>query len=258
MKAVKWTGGLVLACVVIVCAADGAIINLFDDFSVERDYTGDLTETIWDGLFVSQDSQVIRLNSIDEPGTLAFQGRDTGNTNLVFLYIEVPADEDFEVITRLDGGDYQSLDGQVPWHSSGLMVKHPTEMEWVGNLYFDHPEWGATFIGRKFEDGGEENLNTNADGMNVADAPWTKMERAGDDFISYYSADGIDWVEYSRHTHPQLLGTNLHVGLVQQMHSADTATAYFGEFSLIPEPGTVGLLGLAGLVLFLRRRFARG
>lgn len=258
MKMSKWMVVLLIVCVGALSAVDAAIIHLYDDFSVERDYTGDLTDTIWDGLYVSDVSDVIRLNSIDEPGTLAFQGQYTSNENLVFLYIEVPADEDFEIITRLAGGDYQSLDGQVPWHSSGLMVKNPTEMEWVASLYFDHPEWGSTFIGRKYEDGVEDNLSTDAGGMNVDEVSWTKLAREDDEFIRYYSTDGIGWVEYSRHTHPQLLGTNLHVGLVQKMHSDETATAYFDEFALIPEPGTVGLLGLAGLVLFLRRRFARG
>lgn len=268
----RGVGAGVLAALLLAVQAMGGILPRFDDFSAARDYADSLAGSIWDGWHISQEldeftnepipfpdgmtSELVRANSLDEPGALALQSLYTNNTRFVMMYINVPADTDFEITTRLVGGDFDSIGTFVPWHSAGLMVKHPTEhLDWVGNMFFSNPQWGATFIGRKLEGGVESNQNTGAEGMNVDEVPWAKLAREGNDFVLAYSADGLDWVEFGRHQHAALLGTDLQVGLAHQMHEdGNTGTAFFGEFMLIPEPGTLGLLGMAGLLLLIRRR----
>ncbi len=242
MSAVKWMVVMLMGLQVVPVL--GGMNLKFDDFSTEHDYTSSLEGTIWDGVFISPETEgitpvLVRANSIDEPGSLALQSELTNNIRYVLLYIEVPADTDFEVITRLDGGNFNEIGEFIAWHSSGLMVKHPTDhLNWIANLYFSNPQWEATFIGRKLTDGAEENQNTGAEGTNVDELPWSKLAREGNDFVLSYSEDGIEWVEFARHQHEGLVGTSLHVGLTHQMHAdGNTATAYFGEFTFVPEGG---------------------
>ncbi len=253
MRAIKWM--VVMLAVLLGVPALGGMTLRFDDFGTGHDYATSLDGTMWDGLFISPETEgitpvLVRANSIDEPGSLALQSELTNNIRYVMLYIDVPADTDFEVITRLDGGNFNEIGEFIAWHSAGLMVKHPTDhLNWIANLYFSNPQWDATFIGRKLTDGVEENQNTDAGGLNVDEVPWSKLAREGNDFVLSYSENGVDWVEFARHQHEGLVGTSLHVGLTHQMHEdGNTATAYLGEFTFIPETAPVMAPHTAGFI----------
>jgi len=249
-----------------------------DDFDTPQDYATSLAWTIWDGLKITGDggsaASLAACETTSHPGCLTFASSATATaafkTDQAILYKTVPADLDFEATVKMVDGnwvpypDYEypaGTSGFVAWHSAGLTAAMDAD-DWVANFYFSHPEWGATFIGRSVDDGAEDNRNTDTGDptKNIDDYPYTKLARVGNDFVRYYSPDGVTWTEFSRHTREDLAGVDLEVGLRHAMYSGNTASAVFDDFSLslIPEPATLALVGLGALGTLLGRRRRKG
>jgi len=222
-----------VAGVALVFVPVGRAGTVTDDFNTPRDYAVMLEGTIWDGLKVTGPAgSIAACETTNNPGLLNFGSSNTqGHIDHAILYKLLPADTDFEATVRMVGGNWVPNGNFVTWHSAGLTAAMDVD-DWVANFYFSHPEWTATFVGRSVINGVENNLNTDAGGLNVDTYPYVKLARVGNVFLRYYSADGTNWTFYSQHSRPDMAGVPLEIGLRHAMYSGNTAYALFDEFTL--------------------------
>ncbi len=239
--------------VLLIFVTVGRAEMVTDNFDTPQDYAASLAGTIWDGLKITGAAgTIVACETTSTPGALTFSSSGTDTASSALLYRIVPADTDFEATLKVVDGTWVPFNmGFVNWHSAGLTAGLDAN-NWVSVYYFSNPQWTATFIGRSVENGAEDNLNTGTVGVdpdnNIDTYPHTKLARVGNDFLRYYSADGLDWTLFSQHTRNDLAGVELEVGLRHAMHTGNTGTAIFDEFTLsmpsIPEPPTVAITSI--------------
>ena len=171
-------------------------VTYTDDFEESHDYIEDGVEgTIWTGLKVDdgvvETDEEAELITLEAGGglltyTAASTWFDAGYDNGVLLYIEVPADTDFEATVKIDWGQFPSIaQDTIGFFSTGLMARVPTDADpapedpqFINAVAFDRAEWGAVHGMRDVYGGDEEEL-WNGD-HSVADYPWMRLTREGD------------------------------------------------------------------------------
>ncbi len=123
---------------------------------------------------------------------------------------------------------------------------------WVYLTYF--PVWGVGNHIRNTING----ASTEAGIKGYPCDPYLQLARVGNTFYFYTSPDGATWTPL-----PGLeagvvrddLPTTLEVGIFTANYTGDwIGDMDFDNFSIIPEPATLALLGLGGLALIRKRR----
>jgi hypothetical protein len=263
---------VMLATGVICSAGLFAQTTYTDDFSVNKDYSVDLSGTIWTGLKTEVglvDDPAITtaaldvLNTIDNADALTFttdsSNWSTENDNGILLYRELgAAGVDFDCKVQIVGGDFLSFDmPAVNYLSVGILARRSDTLSFVAVQAFDRPGWGAVYGLRDIPMTPQENwvwgLNAgvpvlqgvddpDADTLKIAAYPWQRLEKKGDVFTSYASTNGTDWIKILSVTRPDMQSTKLQVGLYNATYTTAPGMVVFDDFSLTD--GTPGGSGI--------------
>ncbi|MFB6318170.1 T9SS type A sorting domain-containing protein [Saccharicrinis sp. FJH54] len=236
-----------------VSAQDGTVYT--DDFSTGHDYLTDgFDGTIWQGILLNDTvlgstgmgaAELSVLNTNDDPGVLTYTSARTAWStvadNGALLYRNIKSGADFEMSVKIVDGDFLSfgLEALVEYFMPGLMVKVKDETTYVLVQAFDIYDWGAIYGVRDIfpaEGMAEENWIKDDDSANpvsIASYPYIKLEKYGNEFIGYYSADGEIWYEIYTAVKPEVEGKDLQVGLYSATYTTNSATVKFDDFKLI-------------------------
>jgi len=219
-----------------------------DDFGVAHDYlTSDVAGTIWEGILLNTggnatetEAEITALNTTDKAGELSLttinSAWDGGNDRGAALYRTVKGGADFEMQIKISGGDYLSLGAtaRLDYLMSGLIAKVKGDTTFVLIQAFDVSEWSAV-IGMRDIDAAEgfAEENWKFEGLTLADFPYQKLEKYGETFTGYYSADGVAWEEIYSVEKPQFTGKDIQVGIYSATYTANEGHVIFDDFSMI-------------------------
>jgi hypothetical protein len=216
-----------------------------DDFGVSHDYLTGVDGSIWetvllnDGLNMSgAEAAITALNTSDTEGALSFattgsywDGMHDGGAAIVRT---VKKGADFEAQVKVVGGDFLSYGAtQVNYLMAGLIAKVKGDSTFELIQAFDVVGWKAV-IGMRDIDAaeglGEENWLY--DGITIKDFPYQKIEKYGNTFTGYYSADGAIWNEIYSVEKPQFEKKDIQVGLYCATYTTSEGRVIFDDFSL--------------------------
>lgn len=223
-----------------------------DDFDTSHDYlTAGVEGTIWDALIINDTldgaeapvAVAYRIDTDSVPGALTIRSSNTywggDYTNGILLCKIVPADVNFSAQVKIVGGDLVSWEGALAYMCPGLMARNPEREagDFVDVFAFDRANWNAVHLFESWDDDVEDETAT-AEAVSIYDNPWIKLERSGNDFITYYGPDGETWTEIGRVTREDLAGINLQVGISHSMNTDLIGTALYDNFKLVVNSGT--------------------
>ncbi len=248
--------------------------SAWDDEMTFIDYKGwaegdDTSIGAWDGFLGAADTLVAynyvnglpyslgeildSSSSLELNGVLLLSSKnatwDQDNNNGALLYKDITGDfiAEVEIVSR----DYW-------WkHVGGLMVRAENsgmdiDMEsWLALSQSPVDEEGNLAL--SIVDGQDQALETGE----YTTATYLQIERQGDTFYLRTSTDGIHWTSL-----PGLedgvvrtdLPDTVQVGIWQSTSGGIVGTMMFDNFTVVPEPATVALMGLGGLALVCLRR----
>lgn len=245
-----------LAAFMLLAATSYGQVTWTDDFSTSHNYlSGDVTGTIWDRVIMNDilegteapTAVVYRLDTDTVPGTLTITSASSywggPNCNGVLLCKVLPADMDFTAQVQIVGGDLTSWNGPIDYLCPGLLVRNPdvAMADFVDVFAFDRDNWTAVTLFESWDDDVETEVAT-ADAVTVADNPWVKLERVGDEYTAYFGPDGASWTPVAEPVlREDLAGMELEVGISHSMNTDNVGSTQYDNFKLECSACQVGI-----------------
>jgi F5/8 type C domain-containing protein/uncharacterized protein DUF1349/glycosyl hydrolase family 115 len=161
-------------------------------------------------------------------------GTDIWGTADEFRFVYKALTGDASIVVRID-----SIVEQDPWTKAGVMIRESLEAGSKFAAVYITPANGCRFHTRVASnvDATSDTSVATPEQMAITAPYWVKLERSGNEFSGFYSADGSSWTAMS--WNPQtisMLGT-IHIGLAVTSHSAGNPTS--AEFSGMATTGNV-------------------
>jgi hypothetical protein len=236
-----------LAAFMLLAATSYGQATWTDDFSTSHNYlSGDVAGTIWDKVIINDTLEgagaptavVLQLNTDTVPGALTITSASSywggPSCNGVLLCKVLPADMDFTAQVQIIGGDLTSWNGPMDYLCPGLLVRNPdvSMADFVDVFAFDRDNWTAVTLFESWDDDVETEVAT-ADAVSVADNPWVKLERIGDEFTAYFGPDGTTWTAVAEPVlREDLAGMELEIGISHSMNTGNTGTTQYDNFKM--------------------------
>ena len=162
-------------------------------------------------------------------------GADIGGASDQFFFSSLPQSGDFDLQVRLEG-----LESADPWAKAGLIARQSTQADSAFVAVLATPGAVGVFLESRAFSGGD----ASATGSHPVNYPntWLRLQRVGNQFTGYASADGRTWVAVASTT--VALSSTLEVGFAVCGHG-DLATARFRD--LAPGSGAVAVRRVASV-----------
>jgi regulation of enolase protein 1 (concanavalin A-like superfamily) len=162
-------------------------------------------------------------------GTDIYSTADQGR----FVYKQLSGDG--TIIARVD-----RLDNVDVWSKAGVMIRNSLDPSstWAYILWANTN--GVRFQARPTLGGAgtsDTELGPPADQLAQHIPIWVKLERTGDQFKGYYSADGTNWTAMAWNPRTIAMNTDVYIGLAVTSHAAAAVTQ--AEFSGVDTTGNV-------------------
>jgi hypothetical protein len=125
------------------------------------------------------------------------------------------------------------------WAKAGVMIRETLDAGSAFAAVYLTPGNGCRYQGRLETDADAVSDTSVATDEQIAiTAPyWVRLERSGDAFNGYYSADGEDWTAMSWNPQTIAMSANVYIGLAVTSHSAGALAS--AEFSDVAATGNV-------------------
>jgi len=271
---------------IAVSSGHGAVFT--DDFEADHDFKANgVAGTGWDQLSDGSSGDAV-LNTMD---TTTFDGEltinstrsgfESGRDDLATLTRTVPADTPFRAIVEMSrnsdfpGDSMNNPPDNVSFHNAGLIARpesQPNGSDWVGIKVFR--QFFSDYLFRSMQNDAENVADGDIsepfpDGVDTSERlpDYLRLDRLGTTYRAFFSSDGENWTQIEgwregqpdAFDRPDHVGRTMQVGLMQGTFADNSLDAVFDDFQLItgkdvPEPASVSLLALGGLVLGTRRR----
>jgi len=133
----------------------------------------------------------------------------------------------------------ESVERSVDWTKAGIMIRESLDPGSRFAAVYITPDYGCRFQARAMTSTAATSDSGVATPEQIAiKAPyWVKLERTGNDFKAYYSADGAAWTAMVWNPQTITMGADVYIGLALTSHTATAQTS--AEFSGISTTGNV-------------------
>ena len=169
---------------------------------------------------LSQPAAIIKTGSIYSLGAA---GNDIWGRNDNFGYAQTQLVGDGEITVQV-----LSVENINAWTKAGIMIRETLQSDSPHAMIVATPSRGVAFQSRATVAGGSTNKGVGGIKVPV----WLKLNRKGDLFTAYYSADGETWQQVGT---PRTIEMTeiVHIGLCLTSHNADTiAIAEFDKLTV--------------------------
>lgn len=238
---------LMVGMLMVTVTLSGAAL-VTDDFETAHDYLVDGTAgTVWDGLYQGNAANAVADAVTTTAGKLTLKSSNGGwewdNTGLL-LYVNVTGD--FTATVHITAP-------YVDYNTGALLARDGASVsgeDWIATQVLGNFDRGPSL--RTTNDNNTETYSP--DPATNLETGWARLVRQGDDFSSWFSTDGVTFSQIGATVTRADLAETLQVGLAQGAFAGNIGEVTFDDFSVVPEPATMALLGLGSLMAVRRKR----
>jgi F5/8 type C domain/Protein of unknown function (DUF1349) len=161
-------------------------------------------------------------------------GADIWSTADEFRFVYKALTGDASIVVRVD-----SMVERDPWTKAGVMIRESLEAGSKFAAVYITPANGCRFHTRTASnvDATSDTSVATAEQIAITAPYWVKLERSGNEFSGFYSADGSSWTAMSWNPQTISMLGSIRIGLAVTSHSAGNPTS--AEFSGMATTGNV-------------------